>query len=315
PPTLDENREAILRAEKLAFSLGITTVHEIDAPSVAEAYRSLDREGRLRLRVCFFARAMPEDAARLRGTDEAGSFRFAGIKVFLDGSIGGRTAAVNEPYRGGGTGVLLLDVRTIRGLLRRAAASGTTIAFHAIGDRAIEALLGACEGVRASGTARFPHRIEHAEMLAGASIDRIRSLGLRLSMQPNFPLRWGGAGGMYEERLGPRRARALNRIRSAVRSGIPVAFGSDCMPLDPFYGLDGAVRHPVPEERLAWGDAFSRYTGTGERFAGPGGEGGALRAGRRADFTLFSRKTGWGEPIDRGELVRTIAAGETVYER
>jgi predicted amidohydrolase YtcJ len=314
PPSLEENREAILRAQALAFSLGIAAVHELDAPPVAEAYRSLDCEGKLRLRVFFYARAHPEEVAKLRGREASGNFRVAGAKVFLDGSIGGRTAAVREPYPAGGCGELLLDVRRIRELLRSARAVRVPIAFHAIGDRAVGALLDACaEDEDALGG--LPHRIEHAEMLGDAEIERIRVLGFRLSMQPNFPRRWGGAGGMYEDRLGARRARSLNRFGSAVRAGIPIAFGSDCMPLDPFYGIEGAAGHPSSEERIDREEALRLYTSAAESLVPGGGDGGALEPGRRADFNVYSEEAARDGILDRERLLLSVVGGEIAHAR
>ncbi|RPJ44567.1 MAG: hypothetical protein EHM19_06560, partial [Candidatus Latescibacterota bacterium] len=187
PPAIEENREAILRAEAEAFALGIAAVHEIDHPGTAEAYRSLDAEGRLRLRVRFYARSSPEEAARLLAQAPGRRFRAAGLKVFLDGSIGGRTAALREPYAGGGDGTLLLEPREIGDALRAAEALGLQIAFHAIGDRSADLLLDAIERRRAAGGPPMDHRIEHAEMISDEGLDRVRALGLRLSMQPNFP--------------------------------------------------------------------------------------------------------------------------------
>jgi hypothetical protein len=315
PPTPDENREAILRASRLALSLGITTIHEFDSPPVAEAYRRLEAEGLLNLRVFFYANASPGEAARLRRPGEGGLFRAAGAKVFLDGSIGGRTAALGEPYATGGEGILLAPPRAIGEMLREAGEEEVPIAFHAIGDRAIDALLDALERDRAAGARALPHRLEHAEMISPDGMGRARALGLRLSMQPNFPARWGGAGGMYEERLGRDRAARLNRFRTILRRGIPLAFGSDCMPLDPFFGLEGAVRHPVAEERLSREEAHACYTETAEDFVPGGGDGGSLAPGKRADFLVFDARSEPDGPIQKEDLVRTVSGGEIVHER
>jgi predicted amidohydrolase YtcJ len=313
PPTPSEIRDGILLGQKTAFSLGITTVHEVGYPSLAEAYRGLVKEGLLELRVFFFAVASPEEAARLRRDDETGPFRVAGAKAFLDGSIGGRTAALREPYLDGGEGILLLDPPEIRSLLRSAEAADIPVAFHAIGDRASGALLEAFEEGPGSA-ARLLHRIEHAEMLSDEDLARVRALGVRLSMQPNFMPRWGGAGGMYAERLGERRASSLNRIGSAIRRSIPVAFGSDCMPLDPFLGLSGAARHPVPGESVPWEAALFGYTRAAEGFVRGGGDAGALAPGLRADFALFDPGARL-ETLSRESLVRTVCRGEAVHER
>ena len=317
PPTPDENRDAILRMQEEAFSLGVTTLHEIDVPAVAAAYRSLEEDDLLRLRIAFFAYTSPEEAAVLRRPGERGFFRVAGVKAFLDGSLGGGTAAVHLPYEDErGTGIALMEPDEIERFLRSAESLRLPTACHAIGERAIDELLDAHDRVRAgSPPAALPHRIEHAEMLSDEAAERVRALGLLLSMQPNFATRWGGAGGLYDEKLGAGRARRLNRIGSWVRRSIPVAFGSDGMPFDPFYGLAGAVEHPVREERFTPAEAIDLYTVSAERFVTGGGDAGSLEAGKRADFLLFSSDGGREWIPRREDLLMTVAGGEIVYER
>ncbi len=314
PPSGGEIADAIARAEEEAFSFGITTVHEIDTPAVCRGYEALDREGKLRMRTFFYVYAPVEEADRLRRSSGRGNFRVAGAKVFLDGSVGGKTAALSEPYAGGGEGVLLVEREEITRILEEAESAGLAVAFHGIGDRAVDELVAVYEERFLPAPTSLLHRIEHAELLSEGTAERIRRLGLRLCMQPNFPARWGGEGGMYEERVGPERAKRMNRIGSWVRRGIPVAFGSDGMPMDPFYGLRGAMEHPAPEERLSFADAIRCYTSSAESFV-EGGGAGELRAGKRADFIELDRDPRSEAPLVREELRRTVAAGEIVYER
>ncbi|MFH1277777.1 MAG: amidohydrolase [Candidatus Eisenbacteria bacterium] len=315
PPGEEEDREAIRRAEAHAFSLGVTTVHEIDVPRVVPAYRALEARGELRIRVFFFVCSRPGEAALLRDPEERGLFRVAGVKTFLDGSLGGATAAMADPYEGGGRGTLLLGVPEIAKILREAEGLRIPSMMHAIGDRAIGAFLSAHEEVRSAGAMPLPHRVEHAEALDDAGADRLAALGVRLSMQPNFPLRWGGSGGMYEARLGARRAAGLNRIGSWRRRGLPLAFGSDGMPFDPFYGIRGAVEHPVESERISWEEALRLYTGSAESFVERGGEAGAIAPGKRADFAVFDGAAGLTETLCKENLRATVVGGEVVHER
>ncbi|MBN1826113.1 MAG: amidohydrolase [Candidatus Eisenbacteria bacterium] len=315
-PSEEEDRRAVLRAQERALSFGVTTVHEIDSPRFARVWRALESEGRLRTRVFFYAASAPEETAELAAENREGDlFRVAGVKAFLDGSIGGCTAAVTEPYPTGGDGTLLLERDAVEKLIRKAEELELPVALHAIGDRAIEEALAAHEAIRREGPPPVPHRIEHAEMLTPAQAGRVRRQGLLLSMQPNFPLRWGGPGGLYETRVGRERARGWNRIGEWIRAGIPVAFGSDGMPFDPFTGMEGAVRHPVPAERISPEEAFHAYSGRAERFVPGGGAGGSIAPGRRADLILFDGPPAEGEPLRRERLARVFAAGETVYVR
>jgi len=319
PPSIEENREALRRAQERAFSLGVTTVHEIDVPGTAEAYASLDAEGDLGLRIFFYAYSSPAEAAAVDRGATGGRFRPAGVKAVLDGSLGGRTAAIHEPYRGGDDrGLLLMRSDEVVGLIDEAERLGIPTMLHAIGDRAIDTLLDAHETVRrraGTGPPDLAHRIEHAEMMTDAQAERAATLGLRLSMQPNFQARWGGEGGLYDERLGADRAARLNRTGSWFRRGLPVAFGSDGMPFDPFLGLAGATEHPVVGERIAPREAVTLYTATAETFAPGGGDGGAIAVGKRADFNLFDAGLGAAETPTAEHHRMTVVEGEVVYER
>ena len=315
PPSEEENRRVILDAQEHVFSLGVTTVHEIDFPSVVDAYRSLDSDRKLRLRLFFFVYGTPEETERAVGEGDGRNFRVAGVKAFLDGSIGGGTAAVVEPYPAGGEGMLLMNRKDVEDLVRDAEARSLPVALHAIGDRAIDVALDGMEAAFGGTPSSFPHRLEHVEMLREDQAERVKRLGILLCMQPNFQIRWGGEGGLYDGRFGRKRTIGLNRTGSWIRMGIPVAFGSDGMPIDPFYGLEGAVHHPVPGERIDPELAFRCYTAEAENFVQGGGASGVLAAGRRADLLLFTSAPAKGASLRREDLMRTYAAGEVVFER
>ncbi|MBS7637358.1 amidohydrolase family protein, partial [Candidatus Bathyarchaeota archaeon] len=104
------------------------------------------------------------------------------------------------------------------------------------------------------------HRIEHCEVMTTNQIERLRQLGIIASMQPNFVGEWSGPGGMYEARLGAERLRMNNPYRALLDEGIHVAFGSDCMPFNPIYGLWSALNHPVKESRIGLVEAVRCYT-------------------------------------------------------
>ncbi len=320
PPTEEEDRASIVLAQENALSMGVTTVHEIDIPGVLRAYRSLDEEGALKLSVRFFVHAPIAEAAALRGGAAGRNVGVAGAKIFLDGSIGGCTAAVNEPYRSGGRGELLLDVPQIVARFTEADRLALPLAVHAIGDRALEAAVEAEEIVvakrkRAPGETFPPRRLEHAEMLSVGVAERAHRLGMLLSMQPNFQGRWGVRGGLYEKRLGKERTAALNRAGTWIRSGYPVAFGSDAMPFDPFYGIESALNHPVPTERIPLVEAVRAFTEEGALFAPSDPPSGRLVPGTRADFLWFDRIPPPGEPLRREDLRFTVSGGRTVHER
>jgi len=185
------------------------------------------------------------------------------VKIFTDGSIGARTAALREGYVDKtGWGLLLLPDGELRALLQTCFERRVTVAIHAIGDAALEQVVGAFENV--TGKRPLPTgwgSIEHAELLDDELLSRIKPLGVTLSVQPNFVAQWGQPGGLYEEALGRARFERMNPFGEIRRLGIPLTFGSDCMPLNPALGLRGAVHHPNEVYRLPVGDALGVFFG------------------------------------------------------
>lgn len=316
PPEEVSYRRAIVRGQESAFSCGVTSIHEFDIPEVFRAYCALDGEGGLAMRVRFYCWAPIGEVIALRSEFEReGNATLVGGKVFADGSIGGRTAALLEPYRGGGTGELLKSADEIAGLYAEADRAALPLAVHAIGDRAIEAVLEGRRRAGADGGPGIPRRMEHMEILTEERAAAAAKLGFQFSMQPNFHGRWGMPDGLYEDCLGRERARALNRTGSWIRAGYPVAFGSDAMPLDPFFGLQCAVNHRERSERISLERAVHHYTESAESFAPGGKRSGSLQPGCRADFLWFDHIPEEGDLLRREDLRMTIAGGKIVYER
>jgi len=238
--------------------------------------------------------------------------RVQGVKAFVDGSIGARSAAVSLPYAdGGGQGQLLLSRDELSHILRRADGAGLQVAIHAIGDLAIEEAISACElaGVGPEGR----HRIEHLELPTEEQLDRMARLGLVASMQPNFVARWSGPGKMYEARLGKARDEVIDPHAWVVDRGIPLAFGSDGMPMGPLYGLPGATDPPHAVQRLPLEEALQAYTWGGAYATCAEGEIGGISPGRRADLVVLSadpRNVPW----DRVRVYMTFLEGKLIYK-
>jgi hypothetical protein len=203
------------------------------------------------------------------------------------------------------------DREKLTTLVRRAREAGLQIAVHAIGDRAARLVVDAFEsaGVRPAERAR----IEHLEMADDADLKRAAAMGVVASVQPNFTGEWGQHGGMYETRLGWERARRLNRFRAYADAGLPLAFGSDDMPLGPLYGMASAVDAPEPEQRVSVEEALRAYT-AGAAWAGfAEGEVGALAPGMLADLVALSRDPRAGLRDVRVDM--TVVGGEIAFER
>ncbi len=261
-PKRREKRDALRKAEEQCLRHGITTVADMYAD--LEVYEALLAEGRPRVR---FTGALPPSTAYqlkapLPWTVEREGCFFPFVKLFLDGSIGARTAALRTPYWDdpSETGRLFLRDRSCEGLILNLNEEGWSLAVHCIGDLAIDQAIEAFRFLRMEGSRFFRHRLEHLELIHRDQIGWLKKLHLVPSLQPNFISRWQGPGGLYETRLGKDRTLRMNPLRSVLEAGLPLAFGSDGMPLGPFFGIFGALTHPNPEERISLRQALGAYT-------------------------------------------------------
>ena len=181
-----------------------------------------------------------------------------GIKLFADGALGARTAALTGSYRGGGKGVLLHTDAELRALILSAAALTGRVAIHAIGDAALEQVLTALE--QAAGKKKFEARLEHAQLITLEQAQRARELGVKLCMQPNF----SADSTDYADRLPARYLRGNNPFRMLIdRAGFmpgrDLTFGSDGMPHGAQAALEGALFPPYPGQRLSLGEFAAGY--------------------------------------------------------
>lgn len=166
--------------------------------------------------------------------------------------------------------------------------AGLQLAMHAETAEAVEQALDVLEDIQ-SHTYRPDHRyrIEHATCITDDQLERAARLGAVISVQPNFAALWQHPGSYYERELGDG-WRKVNRYRDILDAGVPLAFGSDCMPADPMFGVYAAMNHAVEEQRLTFEEALHAYTG-GSAFACRIEETrGSLEKGKQADIAVLS---------------------------
>lgn len=315
-PDPEQTRELVRAAQREANARGVTAIHDMVRNSHApRIYRELDLAGELTLRVRLNYWTDHLDSvldAGLRSNHGSELVRVGAIKSYTDGSFGGRTARISEPYEdGSGTGQWVVEPEELADAVERADEAGLQFTAHAIGDVAIEETLDVYANTEAPATAR--HRIEHAELLSAATIERFADLGVVASVQPNF-LKWAGEGGLYDSRLGDRRTET-NRFADLLEAGVPIAFGSDCMPLDPLLGVHHAVNAPADAQQLSVTDALRAYT-VGSAYAGfDEGRLGTIEPGKLADLVVLDDSP-WEQPstIDEIDVAITILGGSIVYE-
>ncbi len=314
-PDRATSAEALSAATRLCHRLGVTSAHTMSRLCHVPAFMADRADRRLRVTIC------PEVASfdRLGAVGLQSGFgdpwlRFGGIKIFADGSIGAQNAAVSTPFQGGGTGELNHEDAALVSMIRAAEDAGWQTVIHAIGDRAIAQVLDAHETLGTDPTLR--HRIEHFELPREAQLGRAARLGLCISMQPNFIGNWSGPESLYVERLGEERDRASNPLRRVVDEGLPLAFGSDGMPVSPLFGLHSAVNAPYPDQRLTVEEAVACYTAGGAWLGFEEAVKGRIEPGMLADLVVLDEN-----PLLRPERIEertvemTFVGGEPVYER
>jgi predicted amidohydrolase YtcJ len=251
--------------------------------------------------------------------------RIGPVKVFADGSLIGRTAAMCRDYEGepGNRGLLQEEAEVLRGFILRAHAAGWRIATHAIGDRAIDVVLDAYEEAQ---TARpWPdarHRIEHCGLTGDAQVARIARLGVIPVPQGRFVSELGDG---ILAALGPERVRGCYRQRSFLRAGVVLPGSSDAPVVQgaPLLGIHDLVNQRTasgvpfnPGEALTAEEALRAFTVGSAYAAKEEAHKGTLTRGKLADFTVLSEDL-LAVPAERIAdlvVVATVIGGEPVHD-
>lgn len=334
-PAPDEAvREQALRAAvQAAVSNGLTGVHDmgVSREELALMKRFADA-GQLPLRIDAYAdgakEALDDLCAQGLYRHPGGRLQMRGVKLYMDGALGSRGAALLEDYSDdhGNRGLLLTEPAAFEVAVRKAQGCGVQVATHAIGDRGNRIVLDTYARVLgAHKDSDHRWRVEHAQVVALDDIPRFAPLGAIASMQPTHAtsdMPWA------QDRVGPQRIRGAYAWQRLLDSGARLALGSD-FPVespDPRLGLYAAVtrqdRHGqppggwMPEQKLSPAEALRGFT-RDAAYAGRGEtEVGQLAPGLRADFVLLAQDpiSAPEQALDELKILSTWVDGKPVFE-
>ncbi|WP_315769649.1 MULTISPECIES: amidohydrolase [unclassified Bradyrhizobium] len=339
-PTRAELRAAIDRASRFMLSQGFTSVMDAAVGMSAgmeeiAAYEELAAAGELPLRVWACIYGNPDGIgdkafeAGYRFGRRTGLLRYGAMKVFGDGSAGGLTAAMSEPYLVGepdNRGIFCFSDKEMHQFLAHYHALGYQLAIHAIGDAAIEQVL---SGIEKAGTTDQPiegrrHRIEHCGFLSDGQIARMANAGIDPVPQPIFMYEFGD---LYLRNVGAERTAAAYPMRKWLDAGLHPAASSDApvSTTDPFKNLFTMTtrmsnRRTVlgPDQLLSMAEALHAYTYCGAYTQFAEHEIGRLVPGQAADIAVLSDDLFAIEPAHLEHDVHcdiTLLNGKVVFDR
>ncbi|CAN5540887.1 amidohydrolase [soil metagenome] len=329
PPSDALKRQALEKAGALYASRGWTGLDSMSvaAPDLA-ILRSLAADRKFSLRVDNYMD--PSGAAEVLAkgpmTDPTGLIRVRGVKLYMDGALGSRGAALLAPYSDAeGLGLQLTPHDQGLALMKAAKAVNAQVAMHAIGDRGNRMALD-WFGEALAGDTAARWRIEHAQIVADEDLPRFAKLGVIASMQPSHAI-----GDLYfaPARLGQSRLHEGYRWKDFLDSGAIVAAGSDAPvevgdpriefyaavyrhSLDGFANADWHLNEAVTRDQalrmLTWAPAYAAFAEQDR---------GTLEAGKKADVTVFSKDLMTVEPAEilKAQTVLTVVDGKVVFEK
>ncbi|WP_420641470.1 amidohydrolase [Candidatus Leptofilum sp.] len=340
--TTDQIADAMREAQQYCWRVGLTGLHDFDGRACFIALQTLLQNGELGLRVVKNVPVYRLEHAigvGLRSGFGNDWLRIGSVKIFADGALGPRTAAMIAPYEGepNNYGIVVTDKEEMLEKASAASAKGLSITVHAIGDKANHDVLDVFEAVRKQeiGDQRLEitdsisnlrstnlrHRIEHVQLIHPADQPRLAQLNIIASMQPIHATSDMEAA----ERHWGSRTKDSYAIRTMLNSGATVVFGSDAPieKIDPLLGIHAAVTRQRPdgspgpdgwhpEQKLTMAETIHGFTTAAAITCGQEARQGSIAPGKLADFTIFGRDI-FAIPPDElldVEISGTVVGGE-----
>jgi len=336
--TADRKETAYIKGAELYASRGWTNIHSMSVdPDDIPLLNRLANEGKIKIRVYNAVDLSSERAMPSMGDYKAADnslITTRAIKLYADGALGSRGAALLQPYDDdeGNTGLMTLKEVQAISILKAALRNGTQVNTHAIGDKANrlvlqwykEAFAAVPSAERANPDPRW--RIEHSQIIHVDDIPLFAKHGIIPSMQPSHAI-----GDLYfaVDRIGKYRLAGGYAWRSLIDSGAIIAGGSDAPvevgdPRIEFYaatirkGLDGYSNEAwYPGEKVTPQEALKMFTAWPAYAAFQENRLGTIEIGKTADFTILKTDimTATAEDILKAEPVMTIVDGKVAFER
>lgn len=327
--TAEQRKRRVLAAAREIARHGLAEIHDAGADDdTIGVVRELVDEKRFPIRVY----AMLSDRNEVRNWFAAGPMIGHGgrltvrsVKMYADGALGSRGAALLEPYRDdpGNRGLMISSVEHMSDVARRARAAGFQANTHAIGDRGVRNVIDAYEAAGVGAADRY--RLEHLQVVAPSDFPRLARAGIIASMQPTH-----ATSDMYwaEARVGPERIRGAYAWRTVLNAGGRLALGSDfpVEAVNPWFGIYAVVTRKdqknwpaggwYPDEKLTLAEAIRGFTYDAAFAAFEEDSRGTIEPGKLADFTIVAGNP-YAMPVDELFKVRTkytIVGGEIVYD-
>jgi predicted amidohydrolase YtcJ len=331
-PTFTQKYEIVQDALQHANSYGITSITDNSPADLYGVYVEFFKKNQLSVRVNLFVdynNKLDSLKNYFASLNASPKFLKAGlVKLYADGSLGSRTAYLQEPYEDDpdNTGLPQYPFNELFEMVRHSDEAGFQVGIHGIGDAGILEILKVYEALEKANPRRQRRwRIEHAQVMDSLGFQKFRQLGVIASMQPSHcitDLRWA------EKRIG-KRARFSYAWNSFLEKNISLAFGTDwpVEPLNPMVGLYAAISRQdtlgipgggwYPEEKISLEKAVIAYTAGSAYAAKNEGWCGTLQPGRVADFIILDRDifNAAPEEILHAKVLETYLGGKRVYER
>ena len=330
----EQIEEAISLAIQEMLSLGITGVHDAGVSQVVwQIFQDLDTKGELAVHINAMVGGVTDQTRPwiAKGPVEPSAssrLSLTGVKIYSDGALGSRGAAMLEPYddEPENRGLLFYDQSEMNEQVLTAVSNGFQANVHAIGDAANRQVLDALEEAINAYPESSRHRVEHAQVVAVEDIPRFAELGLIASMQPTHAT---SDKNMAQDRIGAERLEGAYAWRTFLDQGTIIAAGSDfpVEPVNPFYGIHAAVtrqdRNDEPpggwlsDEAMTLREALRAFTLDAAYAAKSETLYGSLEPGKMADFILIDRDPFQIPPseLDNIVVLETWVEGKNVFSQ